>query len=159
MMILLFAPILAIILVALGPIAQVVSTPTEDTLIQLLIQILQPTIMINAASVAISLCATYIPNFRDMWESLKPDNKAFWMFVAVTGICLIVGAVSWSGFLILLPPGKVGVLTLLISWISALIANQGTYSFTKSGRPGLKVIKGPEVIPKEHPHGESDPLG
>jgi hypothetical protein len=102
---------------------------TENQIVELVKQILQPPVLLAVAGAVLSLCAFYIPKFKEWYAALSTVQKSLSMFITITGLCVLVGVSSWTGFIVIVDPNKGGIIVLLFSWISALVSNQTTYTF------------------------------
>ena len=108
-----------------------------ETLVALLATLLQPAVLINAASIFLSLICSYVPVWRDKWAAKDSDFQRLAMLIAITGIVVLVGVLSFTGLVILVPPGMPGIMLLIFTWLSALWTNQTTYKLS----PQVESVK------------------
>lgn len=117
---------------------------TEEKIVELIKQILQSPVLLAVAGAVISLLAAYVPGFREWFAALKPNQQAFGMFITITGLTVLIGIVSWTGFIVIVEPTKGGLIVLIFSWLSGLWTNQGTYPLIKNSLPAsvMAIKKG-----------------
>lgn len=101
-----------------------------ETLLALLATILQPAVLLNAASIFLSLICSYVPNWRDKWAAKDESFQRLAMLITVTAIVVLAGVLSFTGVVAIVPFGKAGIMLLIFSWLSALWTNQTTYKFS-----------------------------
>jgi hypothetical protein len=107
----------------------------EEQIIEIVKQILQPPVLLAVAGAVLSLLAAYVPRFREWFAALTPSRQAFGMFITITSLSILIGIVSWTGFIVIVEPTKGGLIVLIFSWLSGLWANQNTYPLIKNSLP------------------------
>jgi hypothetical protein len=103
---------------------------TPEQLLALAKTVLQPTVIVSVAGILISLITSYWPGFREWYAALTPTKKSLGQFFAITFICLMIGVLTWTGLMLLIPVGWPGILLLIFIWISALKANTTAYQLS-----------------------------
>lgn len=119
---------------------------SEEQMLELAKQILIPNFMLNVVGVIISLCTSYIPGFREKYAAMKPVEKSLGQLIIVSIVVLLVGILSWTKVLMIVPNTTFGALLLGASWVSALVVNQTTYQFST---PTASVLLVKELVRKE----------
>lgn len=117
---------------------------SEQEIVELVKQILQPPVLLAVAGAILSLFAAYVPRFREWFAALPPSQQAFGMFITITALSILIGIVSWTGFIVIVEPTKGGLIVLIFSWLSGLWTNQGTYPLIKNSLPAsvMAIKKG-----------------
>jgi len=101
-----------------------------DEILKLAVTLVQPAVLLSAASALVSLIVSYIPGWREKWAAKDPTFKAWAMLLAVTIIAALAGVASFTGFLVIVPATKEGLIILVFAWISSLWTNQATYQLS-----------------------------
>jgi len=86
--------------------------------------------LIAAWGVILSLGCNYIPGLREKYAVMDSGIKAMIQGIGITVVALICGVLSWTGIIVFLPPGKDGILLLILQWVLALQSNQTVYKLT-----------------------------
>lgn len=115
---------------------------TEEQLVALLVTVLQPTVLLSIAGGILSVITSYVYGFREWYAALPPETKGLGQVFMCTVVVVIVGILSWTRILQVVPADKLGFFTLVISWIGAIVSNQTVYQVTKSNQVSrVMVIK------------------
>lgn len=103
---------------------------TDQAVVALLTKMLEPTLLCSVVGVLLSLLATYVPKFNSWFASLEESYKQLIMLLLITLVVVIMGCINYTGMFVFLPPGSLGYVILVWSWIQALIANQGAHKIS-----------------------------
>lgn len=113
---------------------------TPEQMLLLLQSVLQPAVMLGFVGSLLSLAANYIPGLNEWFAGQGEKFKPLVMLGLITVIVLVLGGLSFGKVLPVVSPDLTGAFTLIIAWFSALVANQTTFTYTKSIRPA-RVMK------------------
>jgi len=88
------------------------------------------TTLASLAGVVLSLAFSYIPGLRDKYATLSPDYKRLVMLGALLLVSIGMFAAGCMGYTANVTCDMAGAQILLGFFITAAVANQGTYMLT-----------------------------
>lgn len=89
------------------------------------------TLFASIAGIIISLACSYVPGLSPRWDALDGVTKRMVMGILMFVVAVFVVAASCSGIAGIVSCDKVGVITVLSAFVSALVANQSVYQLTR----------------------------
>jgi hypothetical protein len=92
--------------------------------------ILQPAVLLSVAGALLSLIASYWPGLNEWFAGQGEKFKPLCMLAVITVIAVLVGVLSFTNILPLIPATGEGLWLLGFSWIMALVSNQTTYKLS-----------------------------
>ena len=112
---------------------------TYEQIVEIAKNVLQAPVLLAVAGALISFLTSYIPGFREWYAAKTATEKALGQLIAVTVVTLLVGILSWTRILVIVPDGVPGIVILIFSWGNALFANQTTYKMTTQPKSVLAI--------------------
>ena len=113
---------------------------TYEQIVDALKQLLSGPALMNFAAIVLSLVASYVPGWREKWAAKDPTFKSLGMLLSITGLAIVIGVVSFTKFILIVPADSTGVVVLIVSWGTALWTNATTYTYSPQ-LPTVLAIK------------------
>lgn len=97
-------------------------------------------LLVNLAGIILSLISTYVPGWREKFAAWTSEKKSLFMLIVMAAVTVVIGLLSWSGIWVLIPATKEGLLFLFITFGTAMVTNQATYTISPQPKK-VKEIK------------------
>ena len=88
------------------------------------------TTLASVAGIVLSLAFSYVPGLRDKYAALTADYKRLVMIVALLLVSAGIFAAGCAGYTAKVTCDMAGAQVMLTYFVSAAVANQGTYMLT-----------------------------
>jgi hypothetical protein len=85
----------------------------------------------GVAGLFLSLVFSYVPKLKDWYNAQTGEYKSLVMLGSLVAACLIIFGASCADLWVVVACNAAGAKSLIPLFISALIANQGTYLVTR----------------------------
>jgi len=90
------------------------------------------TTLASLAGIVLSLAFSYVPGLRDKYALLSADYKRLVMIAALLIVSAGIFAAGCAGYAAKVTCDMAGAQVMLTYFVSAAVANQGTYMLTPS---------------------------